>query len=348
MDGAEEKIAETNPGKLSMSRHLTFHDLIAYRYGQLPPEEKIKIERHLQGCSQCAAKERVIPTWLQRESAPKQRVRSLCLSPEELSMFLNGELSFLKTRNAEKHLALCDGCREQLADIIRASIAPVNQEEKIQVALHSKLVLADQLRAIEDLTNAQTIPARTTLLNKLRRLFALTSPMKIAWAATLLVVGISVGLRPLRQWQASSHVASGLALMQDTYPIADGAPRPHGFHTGMFSEHHGDTPSEKLLAIERNLQQALSWDINSREAKRAQAQFCYFQKNYPCADSLLQALLRENDQDFATWNDLGVLAAQREDTTAALAAFAKALALQPDYAEAKYNHALLAERPSPN
>lgn len=327
-----------------MSRHLTFNDLIARQYGRLSPEAKLEMEQHLSACQPCAQSVELLPSLMTREKKFGKRSRSPkpeCLSHEELSMFLNGEFSFWETRKAEKHLALCDECREKLADLIRAGLAPVQQEEKARVQAQSQLVIADQLRAIESLMDKEAPRAGRTLSEWLLKLLALFSQPRLAWAALVLVLGLGLGQRPLREWQSENYVASSLDLMQDTYAVPDDGLRPHGFPAGMFSEHHSSTPPEKLRAIESQLQKALSWDKNNRAAKRAQALLCYFEHNYDGADSLLQALLKENDRDFAAWNDLGVIAAQREDTTAALQAFERALALEPEYKEALHNRELL-------
>jgi tetratricopeptide (TPR) repeat protein len=268
-------------------------------------------------------------------------LNSSCLSHEEISMFLNGELGFWQARTAEKHLARCDECREKLADIIRAGAAPLDSEERAHVAAHSQLVIADQLRAIESLAQEKFPPASDTLLDKIRELIAPFFPLRPAWIAVVLVAAIGLGQHPLRRLAASHYVESSLALMQDAYAVHKEDFRPHGFPSGMFSEHHSATPPEKLQAIEDKLQRALFWDKNSRAAKRAQALHCYFEHNYDRAESMLRDLLHEDDKDFAAWNDLGILAALREDTTAALAAFEKALALKPDDKDARHNRDLL-------
>ena len=327
-----------------MSRHLTFNDLIARHHGALSPEEKLKMEQHLSACEQCAQSAELLPSLMTREKKSGKRIRGVkneCLSHEDLSMFLNGELSLLKARKVEKHLALCDECREKLADIIRASLAPVHKEEKARVEAQSPLVIVDQVRAIENILAQEARPKKTWGFPPLLDLFAFLSHYKIAWAALVLVFGIGVGQRPLRVWQSDKYVASSLDLMQDTYTVHRDDLRPHGFPASIFSEHHGSTPEEKLRTIESKLQKALSWNIENREAKRAQALACYFEHNYPRADSLLKALLKEDAHDFAAWNDLGVIAAQREDTSAALEAFDRALELEPEYEEARHNRELL-------
>lgn len=334
-----------------MSRHLTFNDLIARHHGALSHEEKLKMEQHLSACEQCSQSAELLPSLMTREKRSGKRKRDAkkeCLSHEELSMFLNGELSLFQARQVEKHLALCDECREKLADLVRASLAPVNKDEKARVEAESPLVIIDQVRAIENILAQEALPKKTWRLPSLPNLLALFSQSRLAWAALVLVLGIGLGQRPLREWRSDQYVASSLDLMQDTYTVHHDDLRPHGFPTGIFSEHHSTTPEEKLHAIESKLQKALSWNIENRKAKRAQALVFYFEHDYARADSLLKALLKENARDVAVWNDLGVIAAQQEDTSAALEAFDRALELEPEYEEARHNRELLTNEHSVN
>lgn len=329
-----------------MARHLTINDLILRKQRVLSAEESAALAQHLADCPTCAQNAELLKSIEGREHGAKEQSRQApatkdCLSHEDLAMFLNGELSAVQMRRIAKHLAQCDSCREKLADIIRASAAPLSKEERTQVATKSKLVIAEQLRAIEDLVENETAPPGDRLLMKMRSLLENVFSSKLAWAAAVLLVTLALGQRPLREQVSAEYLANGMELMQDVYPIPDGAPHPHGFQTGMFSPHHSDSPKEKLLAIEKNLQNALSWNTNNRAAKRAQALYCYFQGEYECADSTLNVLLRENERDAAVWNDLGFLALQREDTIAALAAFDKALMLRPNDETVMQNRELL-------
>jgi cytochrome c-type biogenesis protein CcmH/NrfG len=54
---------------------------------------------------------------------------------------------------------------------------------------------------------------------------------------------------------------------------------------------------------------------------------------------LIAVLLDENPQGFEAWNNRGLIAARREDSTAALTAFTHALQIRPDFAIAAYNRA---------
>ncbi len=327
-----------------MSRHLTFNDLIALQQGYLAAEESAKGREHLETCPECAKSAALLAEFMSREKSAKPRPTppKNCVSHEEITMFLNGELTAWQQRKIEKHLAVCESCRQKLADIIRASAPPISKEERIKVAAHSSLNIADQLRAIESLVEKKNQAGNASFITKLRALGASRFSPQIAWAFAILIIVIYFGFTPLREWQASNYLNEGLAQMRDAYPIAHGELRPHGFQPGLFSEHHSNSPPEKIIAITESLQKARAWSTNKREAQRAQAQLFYFEGKYQSADSLLRTLLRENEQDHAAWNDLGVVAACRADTTAALAAFHQALQLVPDYAEAEYNCEILA------
>ena len=329
-----------------MARHITLNDLILRQRGLLSAEESAALAQHLADCPACAQNVELLKSMEAREKSATEQSRQApatkdCVSHEDLAMFLNGELSGGQMRRLAKHLAQCDSCREKLAEIIRASASPLSKEERAKVTTQSKLVIAEQLRAIEDLFEKQSAPPGDTLLIRMRRLFETAFSSKLAWAAAVLLVTLALGLQPLRERVSAEYLTNGMELMQDVYPIPGGAPRPHGFQTGMFSPHHSDPPTEKLLAIEKNLQKALSWSTNNRAARRAQALYCGFRGKYECADSTLHVLLHENERDAVVWNDLGFWALQREDTIAAVAAFDKALTLQPNDETVKQNRKLL-------
>lgn len=326
-----------------MSRHLTFNDLLALQKGYLAPEESAKIRQHLEACPECAKSASFIADLVSREKSakPRKTVTQDCVSHEELTMFLNGEFPAWQQRKIEKHLAVCESCRRRLADIIRASAPPVSKQERTKVAALSSLNINEQLRVIENLVESKNQGRNASFITKLRALGSSRFFSQIAWAVVILILAIYFGLTPLRNWQASNELSKGMTLMRDTYPIARGELRPHGFQPGLFSEQHSNSPPEKIIIIAESLQKAGVSSTNRREAKRAQAQLLYFEGKYQSADSLLRILLRENEQDHAAWNDLGVVAARRADTSAALAAFDRALQLAPEYEEAKYNRKIL-------
>ncbi len=332
-----------------MSPHLTFNEIVAYQRKYLSPDQALSFEQHLSACSYCTENAGLLMELSKSEPlkvAHAGAAAGKCLSVEEIIKFMTGELPFRAARKAQTHLARCEECRQKLADIMRAS-APVAKSEAAAVAARSPLVIEHQLRDIERivLEQGEPPPAGEAISKFWRSLIARLWPLQPAYAVLVLVLITATwfGQRTFRQWQGKRYLAESVELLKDAYPVTRQDLLPHGFSPGMFSDHHGADASKKTQVIERKLQKALSWDSRNREAKRALAQYSYFAHDLKRADSLLCVLLREDSSDFATWNDLGVVAAQREDTTVALSAFKKALQIQPKYEEAAHNRALLSE-----
>jgi len=332
-----------------MSQHLTFNEIVAYQQKYLSPDQASSFEQHLSTCSYCAQNALLLMELGKSEPlkvAHAGTAAGKCLSVEEIIKFMTGELSFREARKAQAHLALCEECRQKLADIIRAS-APVAKSEAAAVAARSTLVLEHQLRDIERivLEQGEPPPLGQALSEFGRSLIARLWPPQPAYAVLVLVLITAswFAQRTFRQWQGKRYLTESVELLKDAYPVTRQDLLPHGFSPDMFSLHHGAEASEKTQVIEKKLQKVLSWDSRNREAKRALAQYSYFARDLKRADSLLSVLLKEDSSDFATWNDLGVVAAQREDTTVALSAFKKALQIQPNYEEAAHNRALLSE-----
>ncbi len=340
----------------TMSRHPAFNDLIAYHYGHLSQVQRVTLEQHLDACEHCAQNTELLITLMNNEKKPSrdamahaskhaESASEPCLSPEVISKFLCGELSIWEARKVEKHLATCEECRQKLADIIRAGASPMSQSERAFVSANSQLDVEQQLRDIERLTLPENKFGlrHQSLPHRIRQLVAPFFPLRPALSVLviLLIAGLWFVQKSFRQWQGARLVRASIILLHNTCSVPNGTLRPHGFAPSKLSEHHGDAPPKNLDEVEKKLQKALSWDSNNREAKRALALHGLFKRDLVHADSLLKVLVKEDASDFASWNDLGVVAAQREDTAAALFAFERALEIQPDYEEAVYNRTLL-------
>lgn len=110
-----------------MRQHVTSDQIARLRTGALPPGDVEAIGRHLGSCSECAVA-------IEQESDLAERIAvvrgqlsgddSLHASYEELEALVDGSLEEMSRAAVEEHVASCDLCAEDLADLQSVQIAP--------------------------------------------------------------------------------------------------------------------------------------------------------------------------------------------------------------------------------
>jgi len=331
--------------------HLPLKKLLAYHYDKLSSAEKALMQEHLDDCGFCSENltRLVQPEQTLKKISPAKtgtRVTEMaCLSPETIGKYINHELPSSKMTRAEKHLAACAGCRQQLIKIAQICVEPVSEEEKKILAALPPFEISEQIQKIFALMPKNKPASRLERLAEwiyphIPELVAAGRARNLALVAGILLITILAGYQPFRNWRAGRHADIAMMKLQNAWTITDEALRPAAdFRQSLFSQTHSaeETPGADTVEIE--FQQALQWNKSHRQARLGFATYLLFTGNLSAADSLFTLLLQENPRDFEAWNNLGLVSAQREDSAAALANFEKALQIQPAYAIAAYNRA---------
>jgi predicted negative regulator of RcsB-dependent stress response len=333
-------------------RHPSLQKLLAYHYNKLSATEKAALHGHIESCAFCLGN---LSLLIQPEQSLKippastgapVAAKTKCLTAEAIGKYINHELVPLEFLEAEKHLAWCDSCRRQLIELVQVSIEPVSEEEKKILETAPPLEISEQVQKVMAL-----MPKTATTSSWLERvagwiyphipeLAPQTSARKLALAAGIIAVICVAGYQPFRNWQAERHAGLAITEFQKIWTITDDELRPaEDFRQSIFSPTHSAAETPGADTVEIEFMKALQWNKNNRAARRGLATLRGLTGDLKTADSLIALLLEENSRDFAAWNNRGVMAARREDSTAALVYFEKALQIRPDNAIAAYNRA---------
>ncbi|GEM_PF-5376419 len=331
--------------------HLPLKKLLAFHYDQLSAAEKDDVQAHLDACASC---EKNLTLLIKPEQALKIKPASTgtrvteqtaCLSPETIGKYINHELLPAELPAAEKHLASCETCRHQLLSISQISIAPVSEEARRFLAALPPLEISEHVNAVMKLIPPDE--EEPSLLGKWQdwihaHIPELRRARNVAVASGMIAAIFFAGAQPFRSWRANWHANTGVENLKQEWTVTIDDLRPaENLREDMFTVTHG--PEDQALAgkIEGEFRAALAWDKKNRTARLGLATYRYFSDDLSTADSLIAVLLDENPQDFEAWNNRGLIAARREDSTAALTAFTRALQIRPDFAIAAYNRAAL-------
>src|SRR5262245_12744475 len=117
-------------------------DLFLLPHHEVLPQEVGKIEHALPSCTNCAASlasendsaPTIVTKLSSRSAVPSLEEspaeESACLALGYFGMFILDELKEPERLQVEKHCALCEPCREQLVEVFRALIMPMDAEER--------------------------------------------------------------------------------------------------------------------------------------------------------------------------------------------------------------------------
>jgi len=344
----KEKEADSNMA------HLPLKKLLAFHYEQLSAAEKDDVQAHLDACDSC---EKNLTLLVKPEQMLKTKPASTgtrvteqpaCLSPETIGKYLNHELLPSEIPAVEKHLVVCEDCRHQLVEIAQICTEPVPAEARKKLERLPPHEISEHVNAILRLVPSDE--EAPSLLEKWQNWIHAHIPelrlaRNVAIAGGMVAAIFFAGAQPFRSWRANAQANLGVENLKQEWTVTIDDLRPaENLRENMFTITHG--PEEKALAdkVEGKFRAALAWDEKNRTARFGLATYRYFIKDLNTADSLVAVLLQENPQDFEVWNNRGLIAARRDDSTAALAAFAHALQIRPDYAIAVYNRAALWQR----
>src|SRR5881396_3557722 len=112
-----------------MSGHLTEDDLDRLRSGHLSPDDVLPMTEHLAGCAAC----RTMSAGPAGENAANEFLSALDASAEDegdhlepetrLFPYVDGTLDRSLREEVEAHLAICELCREDVADLRSIEVA---------------------------------------------------------------------------------------------------------------------------------------------------------------------------------------------------------------------------------
>jgi len=342
-----------------MGYHIPLKNLLAYQERQLSAAASHDIKLHLDTCSLCAENLKWSTAVLTKLStarlSDRPKLAGACYAPDIISQFISRELTSETHEKVESHLADCADCRQQLSEIFRAGIEPVTDAEKELLKALPPFEIAEQAQKIMALMPpAPPPPAKlrdrivgfffpqVPEMTKSRRAPKFAFAQKLAATGVLLGLIVAFGYQPFRGWQAQHHVEAAMARLMQVWKINDAALRPAAeFGSSMRSIIHSPTTMPGIDTIRAEFHEAVEWKAGHRSVRLGLAIYWYFAENMTRADSLLDELLQENPRDAAAWNQRGLMAAHREDSTAALAAFARALQIEPNDVYATFNRATL-------
>ncbi|MFQ6112616.1 MAG: tetratricopeptide repeat protein [bacterium] len=259
------------------------------------------------------------------------------LTPKEAANFLS-------------HLAVSPHCFDYVKRLLEDSLTPLPENIEKELALYSRISIAEQ--ALQ-LTSPPLEPTEKpeSIWEKIENMVKGTvqtvrlRPAPSFALLAALIIGIVIGQSQFKRWRAAVHTKAGMIHLQKAWTITDEDLRPApDFPLSIFSVTHGTRASEGTDPAVQDFKTALEWDKNSRAAKRGLAIYWCFAAELERADSLLRALLEQDDSDYEAWNILGLVAARHDDNVAALNAFERALEILPDYPEAAYNRAMILQQ----
>ena len=339
---------------------ITASELTRYQAGQCTETERGSIEQHLQDCDRCQAHHRLaqqLDQFLSGQNATMnsyKRTRtseSDCLKEDLIYRYLDGALSETDRDKAQEHISNCSLCLDATVSLARFSFAPPTASEQAEIARLSPTPASEQVSRL--MTQLQSEAGTKPGLSIRERLKLFFEPAFVsrrwqfggALALAVLVVGIA-GYQGTRYVETTLPTEQAAELLQANYriymeetPRLSGGYRSSGISTLMSGNADESNPSylERALAL---TQQAMGKAANRSQLLQLEAQIHFIKKDYAAATSRLRAI-PPTDGGATVLNDLGVVYFSKADWPQARQFFEEALKVNPNFAEAWYNLALV-------
>jgi tetratricopeptide (TPR) repeat protein len=351
-----------NLRRATVDGHLTLDVLLAKQRGKPDTERNESIIQHLQACEHCRKRNEVVSHIgkLLDANGHRRSARDKageCPDYDTIRSYGEGRLFFFRKRKVESHLTDCGECRR---DLIAIAVAPtgvakleqITEEEKALLQSLPPIFPAERFTQIQArLRRLAPEPPRRYKYSErwweklvLRPVFR-AHPILAPVAVAVLLVGLFLGWDRAAEWRSNVWAQRGMDWLVGEQQLTEGELRPSGdFKFTLFGKRRGaGQAAESRNPADDLFQKSLGWNPNHRQARHGLALAAYFDGRWARADSLLRLLLAENSREARVWNDLAVVMYRRGDVASARELFARALQLQPDFAEAVFNLAILFE-----
>ena len=278
----------------------------------------------------------------------RQRTGARPCPPEaDILSYKENNLSKQARTRLEQHIAACRDCRELLVLLVRFPVETITQQPPLseaeiqqQTARVIQLIEADERRQAARNADGQTVPApQPGWVFRYRSQFVAASVMVCA-----LVVGGLYFMMPGEPATESARQSLTQAMKDQRYSQAR---LSGGFDYSHYNSTRssGDLPDLHLQIAVNQLKAAES-DSAPVEMRQMLAR-AHLAFNLPeharQAQAILESLQARGVQTAEVFNDLGVARFQLKSFDAAIAAFTRALEINPAYAEALFNRALAKE-----
>lgn len=345
-----------------MEQHFNLTAWVDRRRRSLEAREEQAIGDHLANCETCRQLDELashIGRIAAKHKPEKPRaVTTACPEVETLGLYFAGELPFFQKRELERHLANCHDCRVALARQIRLeadTVTPEDEKLEVQTLVDAdqhvkKLAQRPELNAAAQSASSGFADLRSrglSLVSYLRDVLdeVLHVAPRYAAAFTVFLVISFVGGRSFMLWRSNSLAAAGLQNLEKHQDISRDGFRLKGNFMPAISQTRGEgesDPGQQTAATQ--FEKSLWWNDDNREAKRGRALALFFAGDFAASQNLLSELLDGEPNNPIILNDLGAVAAAENEEEAALRYFEKALQINPEFVEARFNHAAVLQK----
>lgn len=346
-----------------MEQHFSLTAWVDRRRRTLETRQEQAMLDHLANCEACRQLDELaghVERIAAKHKPEKPRaVTTACPEVETLGLYFSGELPFLQKRELERHLATCHDCRTALARQIRLESATVTPEDEQPLDVPTPVDVDDHVKRLARKPELNTaVYAGSSVFSDLRdRGLSLVSflkdvfdevyhlaPRHAAALAVFLVISF-VGGRSFMMWRSNSLAAAGMQNLEQQREISR-----DGFRfTGNFLPELMRTRGEEQWAgsdqtAASQFEKSLWWNDGNREAKRGRALALFFAGDFAASKSLLSELHDQEPENPIILNDLGAVAAAEHEEEAALQYFERALQINPEFVEARFNQAAVLQK----
>lgn len=346
-----------------MEQHFSLAAWVDRRRRLLEERQEQAMVDHLAKCGDCRQLDELaghVERIAAKHKPEKPRaVTTACPDVATLGLYFVGELPFLQKRELERHLANCHNCRTALAHQIRLEAATATPEDEklleIQTSADAdffvgKLAQRPELNAAANARSAVFSDLRGwghALFYYLRDVWGQVihlAPQYAVALAAFLVISV-VGGRSFMILRSSSLAAAGMQNLEKHQEIRrDGFRLKGNFLPELMRTRGGEQLAGSREAAVAQFERSLWWNDENREAKRGRALALFFAGDFAASKNLISELLNDEPNNPVLLNDLGVLAAAENEEDLALRYFDRALQLNPEFVEARFNQAAVLQK----
>lgn len=327
-----------------------------------------KITEHVKNCQQCLRNLKIMnkiesilsmPDYEKPQGNDDEDARGH-IGLDLLYDYLTGNVTEAEKISVQGHLNSCSHCYQEMTSLVHDSQpVPNYQETELLKAMSIPAPegLVTRLLALSQAT-ARTRPVKAARINSirdrladLREIFfnwAYWEPrlyLRAAFALTAVLVLFIIGATQFAYLQSTILANRGMANLTENYFIdSRSVPRPSGgFEYSELTRTRGPIDHPELPQVRSTLQKSL-YRKNARASQYLATYYLVIEHNLDQASQYYHQALARDSANAKILNDLGSLAWHEQNLSLALDNFQRALAIEPDFYEARYNLALVLEQ----